>query len=89
MTPKLSPAHLTCLEQIRIANGWHEQKLITSENEFSDNDGTEADNLSRGDAFENGDGGIITPMEEEDIAMVEELIKGCAEGMEAEPMSPS
>ena len=67
MTPKLSPAHLTCLEQIRIANGWHEQKLITSENEFSDNDGTEADNLSRGDAFENEDGGIITTMEEEDI----------------------
>ena len=56
MTPKLSPAHLNCLETIRIRNGWHEPKLIADNDTVSDR-GTEADmdSMSVGSSAFNGE----------------------------------
>jgi len=60
MTPKLSPAHLNCLESIRLANGWQEQKFVDDEtNDGASEGGTEAA-MSDGDGL----GGEVDPDEE-------------------------
>ena len=59
MTPKLSPAHLNCLEAIRIANGWHEQKLtdFAEDEKEEEIEGGAVDETLRDDADGGGGGG--------------------------------